>query len=84
MEGIRPRGSAELRREVAGPVAVSVVAESLGLVGADVEAVPSWYDAIVSAISDITPGCRRTRTVPGSRLRCALPSRSGSSRPRRP
>ncbi|MGW3509689.1 cytochrome P450 [Streptomyces sp. NPDC000994] len=56
VEGIRPRGSAELRREVAGPLAVSVVAESLGLVGADAGAVLSWYDAIVSAVSDITAG----------------------------
>ncbi|MFF9125645.1 cytochrome P450 [Streptomyces sp. NPDC014889] len=56
VEGIRPRGNAELRREVAGPLAVSVVAESLGLVGADAEAVLSWYDAIVSAVSDITAG----------------------------
>ncbi|MEU5591588.1 cytochrome P450 [Streptomyces sp. NPDC020298] len=54
--GIQPRGSAELRREVAGPLAVAVVAESLGLVGADAEAVLSWYDAIVSAVSDITAG----------------------------
>ncbi|MQY37293.1 Cytochrome P450 monooxygenase PikC [Streptomyces sp. RB17] len=56
VEGIRPRGSAELRREVAGPLAVAVVAESLGLIGADAEAVLSWYDAIVSAVSDITAG----------------------------
>src|SRR5262249_38801322 len=56
VEGIRPRGSAELRREVAGPLAVAVVAESLGLVGADAEAVRSWYDAIVSAVSDISAG----------------------------
>ncbi|MFF4395172.1 cytochrome P450 [Streptomyces sp. NPDC001480] len=56
VEGIRPRGSAELRREVAGPLAVAVVAESLGLVGADAEAVLSWYDALVSAVSDITAG----------------------------
>lgn len=56
VERIRPRGSAELRREVAGPLAVAVVAESLGLVDADAEAVLSWYDAIVSAVSDITAG----------------------------
>src|SRR5262245_16735653 len=49
VEDIRPRGSAELRREVAGPLAVAVVTESLGLVGADADAVRSWYDAIVSA-----------------------------------
>ncbi|MGW4566529.1 cytochrome P450 [Streptomyces sp. NPDC004561] len=56
VEGIRPRGGAELRREVAGPLAVAVVAESLGLVGADAGAVLSWYDSIVSAVSDITAG----------------------------
>jgi cytochrome P450 len=56
VENIRPRGSAELRREVAGPLAVAVVAESLGLVDADAEAVLSWYDAIVSAVSDISAG----------------------------
>jgi cytochrome P450 len=56
VEGIRPRGSAELRREVAGPLAVAVVTESLGLVGADADAVRSWYDAIVNAVSDITAG----------------------------
>ncbi|PBC65423.1 cytochrome [Streptomyces sp. Tue6028] len=56
VEGIRPHGSAELRRAVAGPLAVAVVAESLGLVDADAEAVLSWYDAIVGAVSDITAG----------------------------
>ncbi|MFF7972623.1 cytochrome P450 [Streptomyces sp. NPDC007905] len=56
VESIRPRGSAELRREVAGPLAVAVVAESLGLVDADAEAVLTWYDAIVNAVSDITAG----------------------------
>ncbi|MEU1196373.1 cytochrome P450 [Streptomyces sp. NPDC005813] len=56
VEGIRPRGGAELRRAVAGPLAVAVVAESLGLVDADAEAVLSWYDAIVGAVSDITAG----------------------------
>ncbi|WP_210586185.1 cytochrome P450 [Streptomyces sp. GESEQ-35] len=56
VEAVRPGGGAELRREVAGPLAVAVVAESLGLVDADAKAVLSWYDAIVSAVSDITAG----------------------------
>ncbi|MDO0931107.1 cytochrome P450 [Streptomyces sp. DG2A-72] len=56
VETVRPRGRAELRREVAGPLAVAVVAESLGLVDADAEAVLSWYDAIVGTVSDITAG----------------------------
>jgi cytochrome P450 len=56
IDAIGPRGGAELRREVAGPLAVAVVAESLGLVGADTQAVLSWYDAIVGAVSDLTAG----------------------------
>jgi cytochrome P450 len=56
IDAIQPRGSAELRREVAGPLAVAVVAESLGLADADADAVLAWYDAIVGAVSDITEG----------------------------
>jgi cytochrome P450 len=56
VEGIRPARSAELRRAVAGPLAVAVVAESLGLADADAKAVLAWYDAIVGAVSDITAG----------------------------
>src|SRR5579859_6452284 len=33
--GIAPRGEAELRRAVAGPLAVAVMAEALGLTGTD-------------------------------------------------
>ncbi|MGP4012370.1 cytochrome P450 [Streptomyces sp. 4N124] len=64
VETVRPRGRAELRREVAGPLAVAVVAESLGLVDADAKAVLSWYDAIVGAVSDITAG--RPATAAGA------------------
>jgi cytochrome P450 len=56
VEGIRPARGAELRRAVAGPLAVAVVAESLGLADADAKAVLAWYDAIVGAVSDITAG----------------------------
>ena len=53
---VRPRGSAELRREVTGPLAVAVVAESLGLADTDTQSVLSWYGALVSAVSDLTAG----------------------------
>ncbi|MDH6212835.1 cytochrome P450 [Streptomyces pseudovenezuelae] len=56
VDAIKPRGSAELRREVAGPLAVAVVAESLGLLGADPKEVLTWYDAMVGAVSDLTVG----------------------------
>ena len=54
--GLKPAGAAELRRELAGPLAVAVVAESLGLLGTEADTVLAWYDAIVGAVSDITAG----------------------------
>lgn len=54
--GLKPAGAAELRRGLAGPLAVAVVAESLGLAGADAATVLTWYDAIVGAVSDISAG----------------------------
>jgi len=53
---LRPAGAAELRRGLAGPLAVAVVAESLGLAGAEAATVLAWYDAIVGAVSDISAG----------------------------
>lgn len=54
--GLKPAGAAELRRGLAGPLAVAVVAESLGLAGVDAATVLTWYDAIVGAVSDISAG----------------------------
>jgi len=54
--GVRPAGRAELRSTVAGPLSVAVLAEALGLVGADAATVMSWYAAIVSAVSAISAG----------------------------
>jgi len=42
---------AELRRSLAGPLAVAVVAEVLGLGEADPAVILSWYDSIVAAVS---------------------------------
>lgn len=47
---------AEIRADLAGPLAVSVVAEVLGLDGVRAVEVRSWYEAFVAAISDITAG----------------------------
>jgi cytochrome P450 len=50
---IEPRGAAELRRAVAGPLAVTVMAETLGLgqrAGVDPVRVLAWYDGIVAAV----------------------------------
>ncbi|MCG7203375.1 cytochrome P450 [Streptomyces arenae] len=53
---LEPAGAAELRRTFAGPLAVSVVTEALGLVGTTTDTVLAWYDAIVRSVSDITQG----------------------------
>ena len=45
------RGRAELRRELAGPLSVAVVAEVLGLDASDADTVLGWYAAIVAAVS---------------------------------
>ncbi|HJQ03601.1 MAG TPA: cytochrome P450 [Jatrophihabitans sp.] len=47
---------AELRRALAGPLSVAVLAESLGLPDADPATVLDWYAAIVGAVSAITAG----------------------------
>jgi cytochrome P450 len=50
VSAIEPRGAAELRRAVAGPLAVAVMAETLGLGPADPAQVLAWYDGIVAAV----------------------------------
>jgi cytochrome P450 len=50
VSAIEPRGAAELRRAVAGPLAVAVMAEALGLGRADPIRVLAWYDGIVAAV----------------------------------
>ena len=53
---LAPRGAGELRRGLAGPLAVAVVGNVLGLADARVEAVLAWYDAIVGAVSAMSAG----------------------------
>jgi cytochrome P450 len=53
---LRPAGRAELRRELAGPLAVAVMTRGLGLAAGATERVLAWYDAIVAAVDDISAG----------------------------
>lgn len=56
VERIIPDGTADLRAALAGPLAVAVVADALGLRDADAPTVLRWYAAIVGAVSTITAG----------------------------
>jgi cytochrome P450 len=56
ISAIQPAGRAELRREFAGPLAVAVVTEALGLRDVHADTVLSWYTAIVTAVSGVTAG----------------------------
>jgi len=51
---MRVNGEAELRRGLAGPLAVAVVAELLGLAETDPAVILSWYDAIVGAVTALS------------------------------
>jgi cytochrome P450 len=52
--GLAPKGAAELRRGLAGPLAVAVMGEVLGLRDTDPAVLLSWYDAIVAGVSALT------------------------------
>ena len=56
VDALRPAGRAELRRELAGPLSVAVVAEALGLDRSATGQVLAWYDAIVSSVAGISAG----------------------------
>jgi cytochrome P450 len=56
IDEMAPAGAVELRRSLAGPLAVAVVTRALGFEGADAGTVRGWYDRIVAAVTDITAG----------------------------
>ena len=56
VDDLMPAGKAELRRALAGPLAAYAMTRALGLGPAEVAAVLAWYDAIVSAVTEITAG----------------------------
>lgn len=56
IDAIEPAGRAELRRSFAGPLAVAVVAHTLGLANTDTGRVLGWYDSIVESVTGIAAG----------------------------
>ena len=56
VDELAPAGNAELRRALAGPLAAYAMTRALGLGPGEVAAVLAWYDAIVSAVTEITAG----------------------------
>jgi cytochrome P450 len=71
VSAIQPRGAAELRRAVAGPLAVAVMAETLGLGRTDPARILAWYDGIVAAVqaeaaAAAPPSAARTEAVGSS------------------
>jgi cytochrome P450 len=54
--GFRPAGHAELRASFAGPLAVRVVAETLGIPDIDTSTILRWYSTFVAAVSEVTAG----------------------------
>lgn len=69
---VAPRGRAEVRADLAGPLAVGVIAEALGLAGVDAATVRSWYGAFVAAISAITAGGEGDAADAYDRLRATV------------
>lgn len=53
---LTPRGSAEIRRDLAGPLAVNVVADALDLLDTEPGEVLGWYDEIVAAVDRVSAG----------------------------
>ena len=53
---IEPLGAADLRRTVAGPLSVAVVAHSLGLAQTEAATVLEWYQDISSSVSGVSAG----------------------------
>jgi cytochrome P450 len=56
IDALQDDGKAELRRCLAGPLAVAVVTFALGFDDADTSMVLGWYDEIVAAVTEITAG----------------------------
>lgn len=55
-EGLAPQGRAEVRRDLAGPLAVRVVSAALELIDVDPGVVLGWYDEIVAAVDRVSAG----------------------------
>jgi len=53
---LAPKGRAEIRRVLAGPLAVNVVARALDLLDVEPATVLGWYDEIVAAVDRVSTG----------------------------
>jgi cytochrome P450 len=56
VDGLAPKGRAEIRRDLAGPLAVRVVAAALDLIDVEPAVVLGWYDEIVAAVDCVSAG----------------------------
>jgi cytochrome P450 len=56
IEPLTPVGRAEIRRDLAGPLAVRVVAAALDLLDVAPSVVLGWYDEIVAAVDRVSAG----------------------------
>jgi len=71
---LTPLGTAEIRHDLAGPLAVAVVADALELVDAEPRDVLGWYAEIVAAVDrvsvggEIGPAAREAVEVLGDRV----------------
>lgn len=56
VDRLAPAGKAEIRRDLAGPLAVSVVAGALELLDTEPGVMLGWYDEIVAAVDRVSAG----------------------------
>ena len=56
VDALTPLGSAEIRRDLAGPLAVNVVADALELIDTEPREVLAWYVEIVAAVDRVSIG----------------------------
>ena len=56
VDALAPAGRAEIRRDLAGPLAVNVVVAALELVDVTPAAMLGWYDQIVAAVDRVSAG----------------------------
>lgn len=56
VDGLAASGRAEIRRDLAGPLAVRVVAAALDLLDVEPAVVLGWYDEIVAAVDRVSAG----------------------------
>jgi cytochrome P450 len=74
IEEVAPRGGADVRPAVAGPLAATVMAELLGLQAVGTKRLIGWYAAIVDATSGLSAG----RAVPEEGRRAAAELRAAT------